>query len=119
MPSGPYNDGWTEAAAPPPAVSRPRIPEPISPTKVAKKDSAGGDKCCGEPGWRQPPGKDAQHTHWLLKSYKFLQEVFGENSLYYRSFVNIQWSYTGPALLTWREASGEVPIAGGGTQGIH
>ena len=67
----------------------------------------------------QSPGKDAQHTHWLLKSYKFLQEVFGENSLYYRSFVNIQWSYTGPALLTWREASGEVPIAGKGTQGVH
>ena len=62
MPSGPYNDGWTEAAAPPPAVSRPRIPEPISPMKVAKKIPREGTNAVGSLGGGNLKKRD--HLQW-------------------------------------------------------
>lgn len=45
-----------------------------------------------------------QHTYWLLATSRFLEEVFGRASTYYRTFVNIQWVYRGSAPVHYSEA---------------
>jgi hypothetical protein len=37
----------------------------------------------------------AKHTHWLLVTRQFLEEVFGAASIYFVSFVRIRWTYSG------------------------
>jgi hypothetical protein len=36
-----------------------------------------------------------EHTRWLFRGSRFLREVFGENSPYYRSISSLPWEYTG------------------------
>lgn len=36
-----------------------------------------------------------EHTRWLFRGGRFLQEVFGENSKYYRSMSALTWAHTG------------------------
>lgn len=31
------------------------------------------------------------HTHWVIRSLEFLEEVFGRNSRYYLTFASFQW----------------------------
>ncbi len=33
-----------------------------------------------------------EHVRWMAKTRRFLQEIFGENSLYYKSFVVLKWT---------------------------
>jgi hypothetical protein len=41
----------------------------------------------------------ALHTEWLSKTMTFLEEVFGRDSMYYRSIAAIPWHRTGSMLL--------------------
>jgi hypothetical protein len=36
-----------------------------------------------------------EHTRWLFRGSRFLREVVGENSAYYRSIASLPWSHTG------------------------
>jgi len=36
----------------------------------------------------------AEHTRWVVRTRTFLEEVFGQNSVYYQSFVALPWEAT-------------------------
>ena len=39
------------------------------------------------------------HTHWVLRTRRFLSEVFGEDSDNYKWFVQLNWSHSGSRVL--------------------
>lgn len=42
----------------------------------------------------------APHTRWLARTLRVLEQVFGQASRYYLTIANLNWSDTGPALLS-------------------
>ena len=52
----------------------------------------------------------SEHIRWQLRAVRFLREVYGEDSLFYRAFAHISWRYSGTMLLDYHEAF--VPAAG-------
>jgi REase_DpnII-MboI len=44
-----------------------------------------------------------QHMQWLMVTYKFLRDVFGEASLYFLNFAGIQWVYRGSMIVHVQE----------------
>jgi len=50
------------------------------------------------------PPQSAELTRWRLRAVRFLQEVFGEQSLYFLNFTRISWTYRGTMMVHFREA---------------
>jgi len=48
---------------------------------------------------QQQPGFCANHTRWVIKTGKFLEQVFGENSPYFHTFSSYTWSESGGFLV--------------------
>jgi DpnII restriction endonuclease len=46
----------------------------------------------------------SQHTRWRIGTIKFLQEVFGEASIFYSNFVRISWIYSGTMITSYKES---------------
>lgn len=44
-----------------------------------------------------------EHIHWHLRTVTFLKEVFGQNSLVFKSFTQIRWRYAGTMAVRWDE----------------
>jgi hypothetical protein len=44
-----------------------------------------------------------EHTRWVFRTRAFLEEVFGQESVYFRSFIGIRWEYVGPMAVHFRE----------------
>jgi REase_DpnII-MboI len=45
----------------------------------------------------------SEHIRWFVGTTRFLQEVFGEVSLYFANFKNISWVYRGPMQVHMQE----------------
>jgi len=41
----------------------------------------------------------AEHTRWMARALRVLEQVFGQRSRYYLSFANLEWSQTGSFLV--------------------
>jgi hypothetical protein len=37
----------------------------------------------------------AEHIQWLARTYRFLEQVFGYSSMYYKSFASLSWQASG------------------------
>ena len=51
-----------------------------------------------------PSPTSPDHIRWQIRTVTFLREVFGENSLVYRTFARVSWRYSGTMMVTWDEA---------------
>jgi len=51
----------------------------------------------------------SEHIRWQIRTVRFLRDVFGEDSLFYKVFARISWQYSGTMMTTYSEA--EIPGA--------
>jgi len=50
----------------------------------------------------------ANHTRWLVRTLRLLEEVFGASSRYYLSIANLKWKETGSMILNVLDPNAEI-----------